>query len=83
MAAAFDVAAIGSGSAPVIALPRPGLPADFNIEAYLHATLAKRIMMIDGAMGSAFTVGPPWRSAAAASAAAAAPALRRPRASGS
>ena len=45
--------------APVAPVARPGLPADFDIEAYLHATLAKRIMMIDGAMGSA------WRRVAA------------------
>jgi methionine synthase I (cobalamin-dependent) len=28
------------------------MPADFDIEKYLHETLAKRIMMIDGAMGT-------------------------------
>lgn len=38
--------------APVVPVPRPGLPADFDIETYLHATLRKRCMMIDGAMGT-------------------------------
>ena len=38
--------------ASFIGVPRPHLPADFDIETYLHAQLAKRICMIDGAMGT-------------------------------
>ena len=38
--------------ANMVGVPRLHLPAGFDIEAYLHATLAKRICMIDGAMGT-------------------------------
>ncbi len=37
-------------------MPSAALPADFDIFAYLHATMAKRIMMIDGAMGTMMCV---------------------------